>query len=60
MIAGWSATEGVSDTLIEGAAAEFEVAGNADAGDVLASLRSAAFRCASARGIVETPIRRSR
>jgi hypothetical protein len=36
---------------IEGAAAEFEVAGNADAGEALASLRSAAFRCASVNGI---------
>jgi len=60
MIAGSAGTEGMSDTAIEGAAAAFDVAGNADAGDALASLRSAVFRCASANGIVETPIRRSR
>jgi hypothetical protein len=50
----------MSVTAIEGAAAAFSVAENANANDALVSLRSAVFRCASANGIVETPIRRSR
>lgn len=52
MRVGAAGTEGISDTAIEGAAAEFEVAGKADAGDTLASFHSAVFRCASRNGIV--------
>jgi hypothetical protein len=57
MIAGSAGTEGMSDTAIEGAAAAFEGAGNAEAGDAL--LRSTAFRYANANGITQTSDSRS-
>ena len=60
MIAGSGGTEGIKDTAIEGAAAAFEVSADAVADGAVTSLRSEVFRCASASGIVETPIRRSR
>ena len=50
----------MKDTAIESAAAAFEVSADSGADGAVTSLRSEVFRCASASGIVETPIRRSR
>jgi hypothetical protein len=52
MIAGAAAIGGIIDTVIAGAPA-FEVVENSDAGDALALLRVATFRCASANGIAQ-------
>ena len=60
MIAGAAGLGGITDTAIAGEAAAFEVVRNSDAGDALAWLRVATFRCASANGIAHTAKSRSK
>ena len=60
MTAGAAGIGGITDTVIAGEAAAFEVMRNSDAGDPLALLRITMFRCASANGIAHTAKSRSK
>ena len=60
MIADAAGIGGITDTVVAGEAAAFEVVRNSDTGGALALLREATFRCASANGIAHAAKSRSK